>query len=239
MPWQATVLTLFPEVFPGPLDASVLGRARAQDLWALDTVNIRDFADNDYGSVDAPPYGGGAGLVMRVDLLAAALDSIDIGERPIILLSPRGAPFDQERAAHYAGGPGVVLLCGRYEGVDERLARARPIIEVSIGDYVLAGGEIGAMVLIEACARLIPGVIGSAQSLSEESYTSSADPNGPRLLEYPQYTKPREFEGLSVPEVLLSGDHQAVARWRREQAEAVTKKRRPDLIGAGHKKTND
>lgn len=221
--WRATVLTLFPELFPGPLDASVLGRGRGEGLWALETVNIRDFSDNAYGSVDDTPAGGGAGLVMRADILARAIDSVERNGRPLICLSPKGAPFAQSRARALAAGPGLIALCGRFEGVDQRLIEARGIEEVSIGDFVLAGGEIAAMALIEACVRLIPGVLGSASSLGEESFEAD-------LLEYPHYTRPREFEGLAIPAVLMSGDHKKIAAWRRERAEEITRTRRPDLF---------
>lgn len=220
--FRATVLTLFPELFPGPLGASVIGRGLGEGLWALDTVNIRDFSDNAYGSVDDTPAGGGAGLVMRADILAAAIDSVDRQDRPLMALTPRGAPFTQSRAAELAAGPGLIALCGRFEGFDERIFAARGVEEVSIGDFVLAGGEIAAMAMIEACARLIPAVLGSASSLGEESFDRG-------LLEYPQYTRPREFEGRAIPEVLLSGDHEKIAQWRREQSEAITRTRRPDL----------
>lgn len=220
--WRATVLTLFPELFPGPLDASILGRARAEGLWALDAVQIRDFSDNAYGSVDDTPAGGGAGLIMRADILAAALDSVEIAGRPVLCLTPRGAPFDQARARALAAGPGLVAIAGRFEGVDQRLIEARGIEEVSIGDFVLAGGEIAAMAVIEACVRLLPGVLGSPSSLGEESFEAG-------LLEYPQYTRPRLFEGLEIPAVLTSGDHKAIAAWRRGEAEKTTRSRRPDL----------
>lgn len=220
--WRATVLTLFPELFPGPLGASVLGRSAGEGLWGLDTVNIRDFSDNKYGSVDDTPAGGGAGLIMRADILAAAIDSVPRNDRPILCLTPRGAPFTQGRARELSHGPGVIALCGRFEGMDERIFAARDIEEVSIGDFVLAGGEIPAMALIEACVRLIPGVLGSASSLGEESFEGG-------LLEYPQYARPREFEGRAIPEVLLSGDHQKIAEWRREKRQEITRTRRPDL----------
>ncbi len=220
--WRATVLTLYPELFPGPLAASVLGRGAAEGLWALDTVNIRDFSDNKYGSVDDTPAGGGAGLVMRADILAAAIDSVNRAGRPLLCLTPRGKPFDQARAQTLAAGPGLIALCGRFEGIDERLFAARDVEEVSIGDFVLAGGEIAAMAMIEACVRLIPGVLGSASSLGEESFEGD-------LLEYPQYARPREFEGRASPDGRLSGDHQKIAKWRREQAEEITRTRRPDL----------
>lgn len=231
--WQATVFTLYPDLFPGPLDASVLGRARGEGLWSLETVNIRDFTDNPYGSVDDTPAGGGAGLVMRADILAAAIDSVPRNDRPLLYLSPRGRRFDQTRARELAAGPGLLALCGRFEGVDQRLIEARNVEEVSIGDFVLAGGEVAAMTLIEACVRLIPGVLGSPLSLGEESFSpGEGDMRGP-LLEYPQYTRPRIFEGREIPPVLLSGDHRKIAQWRREQAEAITRARRPDLIASG------
>ncbi len=220
--FRATVLTLFPELFPGPLDASVLGRARADGLWALDTVNIRDFSDNKYGSVDDTPAGGGAGMVMRADILTRAIDAVPRNDRPLLCLSPRGKPLNQTRIHDLSRGAGVIALCGRFEGVDERVFSCRDIEEVSIGDFVLAGGEIAAMALIEACVRLIPAVLGSASSLGEESFEGG-------LLEYPQYTRPREFEGRAIPDVLLSGDHRKIAEWRRKQAEDITRARRPDL----------
>ncbi|OFX00055.1 MAG: tRNA (guanosine(37)-N1)-methyltransferase TrmD [Alphaproteobacteria bacterium RIFCSPHIGHO2_12_FULL_63_12] len=241
--WSATVLTLYPDLFPGPLDASVLGRARGEGRWALDTVNIRDFSDNPYGSVDDTPAGGGAGLVMRVDILAAAIDSVPRNDRPLVYLSPRGRRFDQARARKLAAGPGVIALCGRFEGVDDRLIEARGIEEISLGDFVLAGGEVAAMALIEACVRLLPGVLGSPLSLGEESFSpeeggsrgqGAGDMGGGKmLLEYPQYTRPRLFEDREIPPVLLSGDHKKIAAWRREKAEQITRARRPDLIASG------
>lgn len=230
--WRATVLTLFPEIFPGPLDASVLGRARGEGRWALDAVNIRDFSDNPYGSVDDTPAGGGAGLVMRADILAAAIDSVPRNDRPLLVLSPRGAPFSQGRARMLAAGPGLIALCGRFEGIDQRVIEARGAEEVSIGDFVLAGGEIAAMAVIEACVRLIPGVLGSALSLGEESFSPGERARG-LLLEYPQYTRPRVFEGREIPPVLLSGDHKKIAGWRKDQAETITRARRPDLFPPG------
>ncbi|WDI33000.1 tRNA (guanosine(37)-N1)-methyltransferase TrmD [Hyphococcus flavus] len=221
--WRATVLTLYPELFPGPLNASILGRGAADGHWTLDTVNIRDFSDNKYGSVDDTPAGGGAGLVMRADILAAAIDSAPRNDRPILCLSPRGKPLTQARARSLSQGPGLIALCGRFEGIDERIFEARGVEEVSIGDFVLAGGEIAAMALIEACVRLIPGVLGSASSLGEESFEDG-------LLEYPQYTRPREFEGRAIPDVLLSGDHKKIAEWRQKMAEEITRTRRPDLF---------
>ncbi len=231
--WRATVLTLYPEIFPGPLDASVLGRARSEGLWALETVNIRDFSDNPYGSVDDTPAGGGACLVMRADILAAAIDSLNRNDRPLLCLSPRGAPFTQDRARALAAGPGLIALCGRFEGIDQRLIEARGAEEVSIGDFVLAGGEIAAMAVIEACVRLIPGVLGSPLSLGEESFSPAEGKTGGPMLEYPQYTRPRVFEGREIPPLLLSGDHKKIAGWRRSQAEAITRARRPDLFPSG------
>jgi tRNA (guanine37-N1)-methyltransferase len=220
--WRATILTLFPDLFPGPLDASVLGRARGEGLWALDTVDIRDFSDNPYRSVDDTPAGGGAGLVMRADILGRALDSVALEGRPVIYLTPRGAPLTQGRVKALSEGPGLVAVAGRFEGIDQRLIEARGIEEVSIGDFVLAGGEVAAMALVEACVRLIPKVLGSPSSTEEESFEAG-------LLEYPQYTRPREFEGLEIPAVLLSGDHRKIADWRRKEAEKTTRTRRPDL----------
>jgi tRNA (guanine37-N1)-methyltransferase len=211
-------------------------------LWALETVNIRDFSDNAYGSVDDTPAGGGPGLVMRADILAAAIDSVVRNDRPLIYLSPRGRRFTQARARELAAGKGLIALCGRFEGVDERLIEARKVEEVSIGDFVLAGGEVAAMALIEACVRLLPGVLGSPLSLGEESFSGGKD-DAPGaavqgyyeglLLEYPQYTRPRVFEGREIPAVLLAGDHKKIAAWRREQAETITRARRPDLIVSG------
>jgi len=224
-PWRATVLTLFPEMFPGPLGVSLVGGALQAGLWSLRTVPIREFGIGRHRTVDDTPAGGGAGMVMRADVLAAAIDSAqaDEADTPLIYLSPRGAPLTQALAAELAAGPGALLLAGRFEGVDERIITARRMREVSIGDYVLSGGEIAAMVLIDACVRLLPGVIGAEGSLAEESFESG-------LLEYPQYTKPREWEGHAIPEVLLSGDHKKIAEWRRREAERITAERRPDLI---------
>ena len=223
-PWQATVLTLFPEMFPGPLGHSLSGRALEEERWRLPVLQIRDFAKDKHRSVDDTPAGGGAGMVMRADVAAAALDAASAAfpGAPRIYLSPRGAPLTQERVRSLAAGPGVILFCGRFEGLDQRLLDARQIEEISAGDYVLSGGELAAMILIDACVRLLPGVIGAQESLAEESFE-----NG--LLEYPQYTRPRTWEGLEIPEVLLSGDHGRIARWRREQAERLTAERRPDL----------
>jgi tRNA (guanine37-N1)-methyltransferase len=219
------VLTLFPEMFPGPLGVSLVGGALNAGLWSLRTVPIREFGIGRHRTVDDTPAGGGAGMVMRADVLAAAIDSAQAGDAdtPLIYLSPRGAPLTQALAAELAAGPGALLLAGRFEGVDERVITARRMREVSIGDYVLSGGEIAAMVLIDACVRLLPGVIGAEGSLAEESFESG-------LLEYPQYTKPREWEGHAIPDVLLSGDHKKIAEWRRREAERITAERRPDLI---------
>ncbi len=227
--WRATVLTLFPEMFPGPLGLSLAGKALQDGTWTLETLDIRDFATDRHRSVDDTPAGGGAGMVMRADIAAAAIDAGRANAAPgtpAIYLSPRGTPLTQARAAELAKGPGVLLLCGRFEGVDQRVLEARDIEEISIGDYVLSGGELAAQVLIDACVRLLPGVAGNEVSLDDESFTSG-------LLEYPHYTRPRDFEGRAIPEILLSGDHERIAKWRREQAEALTKARRPDLWEKG------
>ena len=223
-PWQATVLTLFPEMFPGPLGHSLSGRALQEERWRLSLSQIRDFAKDKHRSVDDTPAGGGAGMVMRADVAAAAIDAASAAfpNAPRIYLSPRGKPLTQERAHSLAAGPGVILFCGRFEGLDQRVIDARQIEEISAGDYVLSGGELAAMILIDACVRLLPGVIGAEESLAEESFENS-------LLEYPHYTRPRLWEGLEIPEVLLSGDHARIARWRREQSERLTAERRPDL----------
>ena len=225
MTWRASVLTIFPEMFPGPLGVSLAGKALAEGTWALDILDIRDFATDKHRSVDDTPAGGGAGMVMRADIAAAAFDAARANsprDAPAIYLSPRGKPFDQARARYLAAGPGAILLCGRFEGIDARVLEARSIEEVSIGDYVLSGGELGAMVLLDATVRLLPGVAGNEGSLAEESFADG-------LLEYPHYTKPREWEGRAIPEVLLSGDHRKIAEWRRQEAENLTKIRRPDL----------
>jgi tRNA (guanine37-N1)-methyltransferase len=223
--WRATVLTLFPEMFPGTLGLSLAGKALGEGTWALETIDIRDFATDKHRSVDDTPAGGGAGMVMRADIAAAAIDAgraRTAAGTPTIYLSPRGTPLTQARARALAEGPGVLLLCGRFEGIDQRALEARDVEEISIGDYVLSGGELAAQVLIDACVRLLPGVAGNEVSLDEESFTSG-------LLEYPHYTRPRDWEGRAIPEILLSGDHEKIAKWRREQAEALTKARRPDL----------
>jgi tRNA (guanine37-N1)-methyltransferase len=223
--WRASVLTIFPEMFPGPLGASLAGKALAAGAWSLDTVDIRDFATDKHRSVDDTPAGGGPGMVMKADVLARAIDAIAADQRPRMVLSPRGAPLTQARIEKLAAGPGAVLICGRFEGIDERLIGARALEEVSIGDYVLSGGELAAMVLLDACVRLLPGVMGAEASRAEESFTEG-------LLEYPQYTRPQVFEGQSIPDVLISGDHAKVAAWRRSEAERLTQERRPDLWAA-------
>jgi len=225
MTWRATVLTLFPEMFPGPLGLSLAGKARKDGTWALDVVDIRDFATDKHRSVDDTPAGGGPGMVMRADIAALAIDAARANmpaNTPTLYLTPRGTPFTQSRARELAQGQGVILLAGRFEGIDERVLQARDVEEISIGDYVLSGGELGAQVLIDCVVRLLPGVAGNESSLAEESFASG-------LLEYPHYTRPREWEGRAIPEVLLSGDHKAITQWRQEQAEKITRERRPDL----------
>ncbi|MEM8644526.1 MAG: tRNA (guanosine(37)-N1)-methyltransferase TrmD [Pseudomonadota bacterium] len=225
MTWKATVLTLFPEMYPGPLGVSLAGKALAEETWQLETIDIRDFAHDKHRSVDDTPAGGGAGMIMRADIAAAAVDAARKNApagTATMYLSPRGTPLTQAGVEMLAHGPGVILLCGRFEGVDERVLEARGIEEVSIGDYVLSGGDLAAYVVMDACVRLLPGVVGNAGTHKEESFASG-------LLEYPHYTRPRDFEGHTIPDVLLSGDHEKIARWRREQAEALTKSRRPDL----------
>jgi tRNA (guanine37-N1)-methyltransferase len=222
--WRATVLSLFPEMFPGPLGHSLAGRALGAGRWSLRASNIRDYATDRHRSVDDTPFGGGAGMVLRPDVVDAALaDTAD--ERPLVFLTPRGRRFTQADARRFAAGPGLVLLCGRYEGVDQRVIEARGCEEISVGDFVLSGGELAAMVLLDACVRLLPGVMGAAESAEEESFSAG-------LLEYPHYTRPAEWQGRRVPEVLLSGHHAEVAAWRRAEAERVTRERRPDLWGA-------
>ena len=220
--WSATVLTLFPEMFPGPLGVSLLGKALAGNLWSLDVRDIRDHGLGKHRTVDDSPAGGGPGMVMRADVAVAAIDAVERSSRPLIYLSPRGVPLTQNRVRELATGPGAILLCGRFEGLDQRAIEARAIAEISIGDIVLAGGEIAAMALIEASVRLIPGVLGDQASTAEESF-------GCGLLEYPHYTRPQEFEGRTIPEVLTSGNHSEISKFRHQQAEALTKQRRPDL----------
>ncbi|MHA0328391.1 tRNA (guanosine(37)-N1)-methyltransferase TrmD [Sphingomonas melonis] len=221
MTFAATVLTLYPEMFPGPLGVSLAGRALREGGWTCDPVQIRDFATDKHRSVDDTPAGGGAGMVLRADVLAAAVDSVADG-RPILAMTPRGAPLTQSRVRALANGPGVIVLCGRFEGFDERLFEGREIEQVSIGDYILSGGEMGALVLLDACIRLRPGVMGAPSSGDDESFETG-------LLEYPQYTRPYDWEGRTIPEVLRSGDHAKIAAWRKHQAEVDTRLRRPDL----------
>ena len=225
MSWSARILTLYPEMFPGPLGHSLAGRAMAEGLWSLETVQIRDFATDRHRSVDDTPAGGGAGMVMRADILARAVDHVLASSRdlPMLAMSPRGERLDQARVRALAAGPGVSILCGRFEGIDERLLEARPIVPVSVGDYVLSGGETAAFVLLDACVRLLPGVMGAPTSGEEESFESG-------LLEYPHYTRPYEWEGRRIPEVLRSGDHAKIAAWRKRKAIEDTRLRRPDLI---------
>jgi tRNA (guanine37-N1)-methyltransferase len=226
MSWRAIVLTLFPEMFPGPLGVSLAGRALASGLWALEARDIRASATDRHRSVDDTPAGGGPGMVLRADVLAAAIDAAAAAPgRPRLLMSPRGRPLTQSLVAELAAGPGPLIVCGRFEGVDQRVIKARGLEEISVGDYVLSGGEIAAMALLDACVRLLPGVMGSAESGSDESFSEG-------LLEYPQYTRPQDFEGHSIPEILISGDHAKVAAWRLAEAEALTQLRRPDLWAA-------
>ncbi|MGM4991026.1 tRNA (guanosine(37)-N1)-methyltransferase TrmD [Tardiphaga sp. 841_E9_N1_2] len=224
-PWRATVLTLFPEMFPGPLGISLAGKALASGLWALEARDIRASATDKHRSVDDTPAGGGPGMVLRADVLAAAIDAADAQDRPRLVMSPRGRPLTQARVAELAAGPGPLIVCGRFEGIDQRVIDARGLEEVSIGDYVLSGGEIAAMTLIDACVRLLPGVMGKLASGTDESFSDG-------LLEYPQYTRPQSFEGRQIPDVLISGDHAKVAKWRLAEAEALTAARRPDLWAA-------
>jgi len=220
--WRASVLTIFPEMFPGPLGLSLAGKALASGLWALDAVDIRAHATDKHRTVDEPPAGGGPGMVMKPDVLARAIDAVPADGRPRLLMSARGAPLTQARVAELAKGSGAVIVCGRFEGVDERLIAARALEEVSIGDYVLSGGEVAALVLIDACVRLIPGVMGKEESGLSESFAEG-------LLEYPQYTRPNTFEDRPIPDILIGGNHAKVAAWRRAQAERLTRERRPDL----------
>jgi tRNA (guanine37-N1)-methyltransferase len=223
--FSAQIITLFPELFPGPLGASVIGRGMADGLWSLGTTQLRDFATDRHRTVDDTPSGGGAGMVLKPDILSRAIDAVspEGDPRPRILMSPRGTPLTQAKVRELAAGPGAVIVCGRFEGVDQRVIEARGLQEISIGDYVLAGGEVAAMVLLEAVVRLIPGVLGAAESHADESFE-----NG--LLEYPQYTRPQSWEGRDIPAVLTSGDHGKVDKWRRAESEAITRTRRPDLL---------
>ena len=223
--WRASILTIFPEMFPGPLALSLAGKALAANIWSLDTHDIRASATDKHRTVDDTPAGGGPGMVMKADVLARALDTVPHDKRPRLLMSARGQPLTHRRAWDLADGQGVVIVCGRFEGVDERLIAARNLEEVSLGDFVLSGGEIAALALLDACVRLLPGVMGKETSATEESFTEG-------LLEYPQYTRPPVFEGLAIPDVLTSGDHAKVNAWRRAEAERLTKERRPDLWAA-------
>jgi tRNA (guanine37-N1)-methyltransferase len=225
LPWHATFVTLYPGAFPGVLGIGVIGRGLAEGQWSYDVCDPRDFGVGKQRAVDDTPAGGGPGMVLRADVLAAALDSVEAGTRPRLLLSPRGRPFTQDFAHDLARGPGAVFVCGRFEGVDQRVIEARGLEEVSIGDFVLAGGEVAAQALVEACVRLVPGVLGAPSSREDESFEQG-------LLEYPHYTRPRDFEGRGIPEALLSGDHARIARWRREKSLELTRARRPDLLRA-------
>ncbi|MGO9741018.1 MAG: tRNA (guanosine(37)-N1)-methyltransferase TrmD [Roseiarcus sp.] len=224
--FAATLLTLFPQMFPGPLGFSLAGDALARGLWSCEAHDIREHGLGRHRAVDDTPAGGGPGMVMRADVLAASLDAAAAPDdpRPRLIMSPRGKPFTQAEARQWAEGPGLVILCPRFEGVDERILEARGLIDVSIGDYVLSGGEIAALAILDACVRLIPGVMGKLESRENESFEAG-------LLEYPQYTRPREWEGRSIPDVLTGGDHAKIARWRRDEAERLTRERRPDLLG--------
>jgi tRNA (guanine37-N1)-methyltransferase len=224
MTWRASVLTLFPAMFPGPLGQSLAGRALETGEWTLDVVNIRDFAVDRHRTVDDTPFGGGAGMVLRPDIVDAAVEAV-ADDRPVVCLTPRGRRFTQSDAQRFAVGPGVVLLCGRYEGIDQRVIEQRQMQELSIGDYVLSGGEVPALVLLDSIVRLLPGVMGAADSAMEESFARG-------LLEYPHYTRPAEWQGRRVPDVLLSGHHGAVAAWRQAESERITRERRPDLLAA-------
>ncbi len=221
MTWRASILTLFPDMFPGPLGLSLAGRAMESGIWSLQAVNIRDFATDRHRTVDDTPFGGGAGMVMRPDIVDAAMASVDDG-RPLLCLTPRGRRFTQADARRLADGDGVVMLCGRYEGIDQRVIDARGMEEVSLGDFVLSGGDLAAMAMLDSAVRLLPGVMGAAASAEEESFSTG-------LLEYPHFTRPAEWRGRAVPPVLVSGNHGAVAAWRRGEAERVTRERRPDL----------
>jgi tRNA (guanine37-N1)-methyltransferase len=222
MSWQATVLTIFPEMFPGPLGHSLAGKALASGIWRLDAIDLRDYTADRHRTVDDTPFGGGPGMVLRADIVDTALAALADRPGPRIYLSPRGRPLDQARVKELADGPGVVLVCGRFEGLDQRVIEARDLEELSIGDFVLSGGEPAAITLIDACVRLLPGVVGAAETLAEESFSAG-------LLEYPHYTRPQSWCGREVPPVLLSGDHARIRAWRRAEAEAATKSRRPDL----------
>lgn len=231
-PWIATILTLFPDAFPGMLSASIIGTAKKNQIWDLETVDIRDFAANKHRNVDDTPAGGGPGMVLKPDIAAAAIDSVALNGRPLLYLTPRGAPLTQDRVRELATGSGVVVFCGRFEGLDQRVIEARQMEEVSIGDFVLAGGEVAAQAMIEACVRLLPGVLGTQASAEDESFEDG-------LLEYPLYTRPREWENRSIPDVLLSGDHKKIKAWQEQEQIKITKARRPDLYEAWRAKGDD
>lgn len=230
--WRATVLTLFPDMFPGPLGQSLAGKALAAGTWALEARDIRAAATDKHRSVDDTPAGGGPGMVLRADVLARAVDAIAGDDRPRLVMSPRGRPLTQRRVAELAAGPGAVIVCGRFEGIDQRVIDGRSLEEVSVGDYVLSGGELGAMTLIDACVRLLPGVMGKEASGQDESFSAG-------LLEYPHYTRPATWEGADIPPILLSGDHGKIAAWRRAEAEKLTRERRPDLLAAPDVRLNE
>jgi tRNA (guanine37-N1)-methyltransferase len=223
--WRASVLTIFPDMFPGPLGQSLAGKAMASGAWSLDTIDIRDFATDKHRTVDDTPAGGGPGMVMKADVLGRAIDATATDTRPRLVMSPRGTPLTQARVEELTRDAGVILVCGRFEGIDERVIAGRGLEEVSVGDYVLSGGEIAAMALIDACVRLLLGVMGAAASSTEESFTDG-------LLEYPHYTRPQTWDGRPIPEILVSGDHAKIAAWRRAEAERLTRERRPDLWAA-------
>jgi len=228
MSWRATVITLYPEMFPGPLGQSLAGRAMENGIWSLEAHQLREHGIGRHRAVDDTPFGGGAGMVLRADVVDAALhDCVDAqaDQRPVVVLTPRGAPLTQDMVQQLAAGPGVILLCGRFEGIDQRVIEARHLTEISIGDYVLSGGETAALVLLDACVRLLPGVMGAAESGEDESFSHG-------LLEYPHYTRPAEWQGRTVPDVLLSGNHAAIAAWRMQQSHDITRARRPDLWAA-------
>lgn len=220
--WTAKVLTLFPEMFPGPLSYSLAGNALSEGRWALHTTNIRAFTDDKHQTVDDTPFGGGPGMILRADVVDAAIKSAALPDAPVVYLTPRGSRFSQNDAAKLSSGPGLTLICGRYEGIDQRVLDAHEVIEISLGDFVLSGGELAALALIDTCVRLLPGVIGQPKSLEDESFTGG-------LLEYPHYTRPADWRGQKVPEILLSGHHKNISAWRTKQAEIITRDRRPDL----------
>ena len=231
MTFHVSAFTLYPDAWPGPLGVSILDRARKDAIWSLETLDIREFSDHKHRSVDDTPAGGGAGMVLRPDVVASAVDAVDPGDRPLIYLSPRGAPLTQARVRQLATTSGLRLLCGRFEGVDQRVLEARNMEEISLGDFVLAGGDVAAQALVEACVRLLPDVAGNEASLGDESFEHG-------LLEYPHYTRPRVWEDRAIPDVLLSGNHRRIAEWRAEQAETITRDRRPDLWAA-YRNNND